>query len=115
MKIASLLKYSLYLFIFILTVFLLMTVYIYFIGGQSAEMVYSFIVPVCMFAASFLYAGSVKERGLIRGVEIWLVYFVIACVLKFALTESLDAGVCMHLIFLPVAILGGVLGVNLKK
>ncbi|MBP1925015.1 putative membrane protein (TIGR04086 family) [Sedimentibacter acidaminivorans] len=116
MKIGSLLKYSLYLIIMILVTFLMLTVYLYFFSNnQSIEMGYSILIPLCIFITSLLYARSTHERGLIRGVEIWVVYFAVVSLFRLLLNNSTDMSMLMHLIYLPISILGGVIGVNLKK
>nr|WP_312577870.1 TIGR04086 family membrane protein [Sedimentibacter sp.] len=116
MKIGALLKYSLYLFIMILITFLILTVYLYFFSNnQSVEMGYNILIPVCIFVTSLLYSRSTHERGLIRGIEIWVIYFAIVSLLRLLLKNSTDMNMLMNLIYLPISILGGVIGVNLKK
>ena len=116
MKIGALFKYSLYLFIMILVTFLILTIYLYyFSNNQVAEIGYNFLVPVCIFISSVLYSRSTHEKGLIRGIEIWIIYFAAVCLLKLVLKEATEINMLIHLIFLPISILGGVIGVNIKK
>lgn len=116
MKIGALLKYSLYLLIMIMVTVLILTIYLYYFSNtQVAEIGYSFLVPICMFLSSLLYSRSTHEKGLIRGIEIWIIYFAAVCLLKLALKSTTEINMLIHLVFLPVSILGGVIGVNLKK
>ena len=116
MKIGALLKYSLYLIIMILITFLILTIYIYFFSNsQALEMGYSFIVPICMFIASMLYSRSTREKGLIMGMEIWIVYSTLVCLMKLVLRTPAEISILKHLIFLPAAAAGGIIGVNIKK
>ena len=116
MKIGALLKYSLYLLIMILVTFLILTIYLYYFSNkQVVEIGYSFLVPACMFVASLLYSRDTHEKGLIRGIEIWIIYFAAVCLLKLFLKSTSEISMLMHLVFLPISILGGVIGVNLKK
>jgi putative membrane protein (TIGR04086 family) len=116
MKIGALLKYSLYLFVMILITFLILTIYLYvFSDNQAIEVGYNILIPVCIFITSLLYSRSVHERGLVRGIEIWVIYFAIVSLFKLISKGSMDMGTLMNLIYLPISILGGVIGVNLKK
>ena len=72
MKLGNLLKYTLYLFIFSLIIFFILTVYIYYFSkNPGLEIVYSFVVPISIFTASMMYSRSIHERGLVRGSELW--------------------------------------------
>lgn len=116
MKIGALIKYSLYLLIMILITFLILTIYLYYFSDkQVVEIGYSFLVPVCMFVTSLLYSRNIHEKGLIRGTEIWIMYFAAVCLLKLILNTPSEINMLMHLIYLPISILGGVIGVNAKK
>jgi len=116
MKFGALLKYSLYLLIMILVTFLILTIYIYYFSDkQVIEIGYSFVVPVCMFIAALLYSRSTHEKGLIMGMEVWIVYFAAICLIKLILKTPTEISMLKHLIFLPISILGGIIGVNLKK
>lgn len=116
MKIGALLKYSLYLLVMILVTFLILTIYLYyFSNNQVAEIGYNFLVPISIFISSLLYSRSTHEKGLIRGIEMWIIYFAAVCLFKLILNEATEINMLIHLIFLPVSILGGVVGVNLKK
>ncbi len=116
MKIAKLLKYSLYLFLVTLAVFFILTIYMYYFSKQpSLEIAYSFVVPICMFLTSLMYSKSVHERGLIRGIEIWAVYFAIVLLMKVLFRYPAEISIMRQLLYLPVSILGGIIGVNLKN
>ena len=116
MKFASLIKYSLYLLIMILLTFFILTVYIYFFSNNvKIEMIYGFLIPVSLFITSMLFGRSTKEKGLIVGLEMWIVYFALVCLLKLILKTSTEISIITHLIFLPISILGGITGVNKKK
>lgn len=116
MKIGALIKYSMYLLVIILIIFLIFTVYIYFFASnQSIEFGYNFIVPISIFVATLLYSRNIKQRGIIRGLEMWIIYFAVVCLFKLLLNQANEIDIVSHLIFLPIAILGGVIGVNFKK
>ena len=116
MKIGSLIKYSLYLLIMILLAFLILTMYIYFFSNSvKIEMAYDFVIPICLFISSLLYARSTREKGLIMGLEMWIVYFAIVCLLKLILKTPTEISMIKHLIYLPISIFGGIIGVNVKK
>jgi len=116
MKIGALLKYSLYLLVMILVTFLILTIYLYyFSNNQIAEIGYNFLVPIGIFISSLLYARSTHEKGLVRGIEIWIIYFAAVCVFNLILKQASEINMLIHLIFLPISIFGGVIGVNIKK
>ena len=116
MKFGALLKYSVYLFMMILITFLILTIYIYyFSSNQVIEMAYSFIVPVCIFTAALLYSRSTHEKGLIMGMEMWIVYFAVICLMKMIFKTPNEISLLKHMIFLPISVLGGIIGVNIKK
>ncbi len=115
MNIGKLFKYSLYLFIMILLVFFVITIYMYYFSKQpAAEISYTIAVPLCIFIVSLLYSKSVHEKGLIRGIEIWIVYFALVLLIKVLLSYGGEISIVRQLLYLPVAIIGGVLGVNTK-
>ncbi len=116
MNFGKLLKYSLFLFILSLIVFFILTVYIYYFSNNPGiEIIYSFIVPICIFAVSMLYSKSVNEKGLVRGIEIWIVYFVIVLLAKVLLRYPSEIRVLYNGIILLMSVLGGIIGVNLKS
>ncbi len=116
MKIAKLLKYSLYLLIMALGVFFILTIYMYYFSKQpSLEIAYSFVMPICMFIVSLMYSKNIHEKGLLRGIEIWIVYFAIVLLMKVLFKVTDEISILQHLLYLPVSILGGVIGVNLKQ
>lgn len=116
MKFGTLIRYSLYLFIMILITFLILTTYIYFFAKTSTiEIAFSFMIPICMFIVSLLYGRSVHERGLLRGIEIWLFYIAVVLILKVLLKSIGDFDIVQNLIYLPISIVGSIIGVNLKK
>jgi putative membrane protein (TIGR04086 family) len=116
MKLRSLAKYTLFMFILTLAIFLILTIYIYFFSKTSSlEVAYNFVAPASVFVTSLLYARSVHEKGLLRGIEMWIVYFVIALLLHYSFNSGSGLNIVQHLISLPVSIIGGILGVNVKK
>ena len=116
MKLLKLLRYSLYLLLITLGVFFILTLYMYYFSKQpSIEVAYRFVVPVCMFIVTLLYAKSVHEKGLFRGLEIWVVYFAFILLLKVLFKYPAEISILSNLLYLPVAILGGILGVNMKQ
>ncbi len=116
MNIVKLLKFSLYLLIMVLAVFFILTIYMYYFSRQpSLEMAYNFVVPICMFIISLLYSKSIHEKGLLRGIEIWIIYFAIVLLMKVLFRIPDEISILQHLLYLPVSILGGVIGVNLKQ
>lgn len=116
MKILKLLRYSLYLLLITLGVFLILTLYMYYFSKQpSIEIAYRFVVPLCMLIVSALYARSVHEKGLLRGLEIWIVYFAFILLLKVLLKYPAEISILGNLLYIPVAILGGIFGVNMKQ
>lgn len=116
MKISKLLKYSLYLLLMTLAVFLILTIYMYYFSKHpSLEIAYSFAVPLCIFTVSLLYSKSVHERGLIRGIEIWIVYFAVVLLMKVLLRYPAEISILRHLLYLLPSVLGGIIGVNLKQ
>lgn len=116
MKLLKLLRYSLYLLLITLGVFFILTLYMYYFSKQpSIEIAYRFVVPVCMFIVTLLYARSVHEKGLLRGLEIWVVYFAFILLLKVLFKYPAEISILSNLLYLPVTILGGILGVNMKQ
>jgi len=115
MKISYLLKYSVVLIALILILFLVMSLFTYFFSyNKILNYAYSFIAPISIFLVSILYARKTKEKGLLRGLEVWAVYFLIISILKYTMLQGTDINIIKHLIFIPVAIMGGILGVNIK-
>ena len=116
MNIIKLLKFSLSMILMTLAVFFILTVYMYYFSKQpSIEAAYKFVVPICMFIVSLLYSKNIHERGLLRGIEIWAVYFVIVLLAKVLFRYPAEISIIRNLMYLPVAILGGVIGVNLRQ
>jgi len=116
MNIIKLLKYSLFLLLMTLAVFFILTIYMYYFSRQpSLEIAYRFVVPICMFIVSLLYSKNIHERGLLRGIEIWIVYFAIVLLMKVLFRYPAEISILQNLLYLPVSILGGVIGVNLKQ
>ena len=115
MKLSYLLKYSVALIALMLIFFLILSIFTYFFSyNKILNYSYSFIAPICIFIISLLYARKTKEKGLLRGLEVWAMYFLVICVLKYTMLQGTDINIIKHLIFLPVAIMGGILGVNIK-
>lgn len=116
MRFGALLKYSFLLLVMILITFLILTIYIYYFSdSRIVEIAFNFIVPACIFAASLLYSRKTHEKGLIMGMEIWIIYFAAVCLTKIILKTPAEISLLKHLIFLPVSVFGGIIGVNLKK
>ncbi len=116
MNIIKLLKYSLGLLLMSMAVFFILTVYMYYFSKQpSLEAAYKFVVPICMFIITLLYSKNMHERGLLRGIEIWAVYFAVVLLMKVLLRYPAEISILQNLVYLPVSILGGVIGVNLKQ
>lgn len=116
MKIKYLLKYSVVMILMILILLLVLSIFTYFFSyNKIIKYIYNLIVPLCLFVISLMYAKKSGEKGLLRGLEIWGVYFVIICMLKFTLANNSDINIIKHLIYMPINILGGILGVNLHR
>jgi len=120
MKIGYLLKYSIILVVLILMLFLILSIFTYnFNYNKILAYSYKFVAPICIFVVSFLYAMKVKERGILRGLEIWAVYFLILCIIKYTVFQSLsntgEINILKHLIYIPIAMVAGILGVNAGK
>lgn len=120
MKIGYLLRYSVILIVLILVLFLILSIFSYnFSYNKILAYSFKFIAPICLFVVSFLYAMKTKERGILRGLEIWAVYFLILCIVKYTVFQSLVNGqeinILKQLIYIPIAIVAGVLGVNAGK
>lgn len=116
MKIGKLLRYSLYLFIMILTLYFILTIYLYFFSSKpSMEIIYSFLVPICIFVVSLFYSKKIHEKGLLRGIELWIVYFAFVLIMKVLFNLTQEINIVQNLIYLPISILGGILGVNMKQ
>ncbi|MGD9569290.1 MAG: TIGR04086 family membrane protein [Sedimentibacter sp.] len=115
MNFVRLLKYSLYLIVLTLVVFFILTIYMYYFSRQpSLEFAYNFVVPISMFIVALMYSKSVHEKGLLRGIEIWIVYFALVLLVKVLFQLTNEISIVKHLLYLPASILGGVIGVNLK-
>ncbi len=120
MKIGYLLRYSVILVVLILMLFLILSVFTYnFNYNKILAYSYKFIAPICIFVVSFLYAMKVKERGILRGLEMWAVYFLILCIIKYTVFQSSanaqEINILKHLIYIPVSMVAGILGVNAGK
>lgn len=116
MNLIKLFKFSLYMLIITLIMFFILTIYMYYFSKQpSMEIAYNFIVPITMFVVSLLYSRSVHERGLIRGIEIWIVYFAFVLLMKVLFRVPSEISILQNILYLPISILGGVIGVNSKQ
>ncbi|QSX06325.1 TIGR04086 family membrane protein [Sedimentibacter sp. zth1] len=116
MKITYLLKFSVLMMILILLMFLILSLITYFFeSSKIVGYIYNFVAPICIFVVAFSYAMKCGERGLLRGLEVWAVYFIIISFLKFTVLEGANINMLKHLIFIPVGIIGGILGVNFHK
>jgi len=116
MRIGKLFRYSLYLLVMTMVLFLFLTIYLYYFSNKpSLEIAYGFIVPVCMFVVSLFYSRKVHEKGLLRGIEIWVVYFALVLLMKVLFNYAEEINILQHVLYLPVSVLGGVLGVNMKQ
>ncbi|MFA9423104.1 MAG: TIGR04086 family membrane protein [Sedimentibacter sp.] len=115
MRLGKLLRYSIYLLVTTVVLFFIVTIYLYYFSNKSSfEIAYSFVVPICMFAVSFLYSRKVHEKGLLRGAEIWIIYLALVMIMKLLLNCFEQINMVQNLIYLPISILGGILGVNSK-
>lgn len=116
MKLGKLFKYSLVLSIFSLTSFFILTIYIYYFSNNPAvELAYSFVVPVCILIVSIMYSRNISERGLLRGIELWLIYFAIVLLLKVLVGYPSEIKIFYNSIILALSVLGGIIGVNMKN
>lgn len=116
MRLGKLLKYSVFLFIFSLVAFFLLTVYIYYFSTNPAgEIAYSFVVPISIFLTSILYSRSINEKGLLRGIELWIIYFAVILLMKVLFKYPAEIKVLYNSIVLISSILGGIIGVNIKS
>lgn len=116
MKFYKLLKYSLYLLIFSLLIFFILTVYIYFFSkNPAAETIYNFVTPFSIFIISMLYSRSIHEKGLLRGIEMWIIYFAFVLLIKVLFRYPAEIKIFYNLITLAFSLLGGIIGVNLKN
>lgn len=120
MKIAYLIKFSVVLLVLILMLFLILSIFTYnFSYNKILEYSYKLVVPICLFLVSFLYAIKTKERGILRGLELWAVYFLVLCIFKYtvfnALSDVQEINILKHLIYIPVSVFAGILGVNVAK
>jgi len=79
------------------------------------ETAYSFIVPICIFASSILYSRSVHEKGLLRGIEIWIVYFVMVLLIKVLSGYPGEIRILYNGAILFMSLMGGIIGVNMKN
>ncbi len=120
MKIGYLLRYSVILVVLILILFLIVSILTYTLSSNKIlSFSYKLIAPISLFVVSFLYAMKVKERGILRGLEIWAVYFLILCIIKYtafqALSNAQEINILKNLFYIPVSVVAGILGVNAGK
>ncbi len=116
MKLGKLLKYSLFLLIFSLIIFFILTVYIYYFSkNPNLEIIYNFVVPISIFIVSMMYSRSIHEKGLIRGIELWIIYFAFVLLIKVLFSYPAEIKILNNGIILIMSILGGIFGVNLRK
>jgi len=116
MRLGKLLKYSAFLFIFSLAAFFILTIYIYYFSNSPAgEIAYSFVVPISIFLSSLMYSRSIHEKGLLRGIEIWLVYFAVILLMKVLIKYPAEIKILYNSIVLASSIVGGIIGVNIKS
>lgn len=115
MKISILIKYMIVFCIIIILASMLISIYTYFeIGNKNINIIYKIIVPVAMLIISFLYSKKIKNNGWIRGAEIWIAYFIIINIMKYFMNIEFSADIYRTLLYLPVCLLGGIIGVNIK-
>lgn len=115
MKISILAKYTLFLFIIILLAAVALSIYTYFnLGDSNLNIIYQIIVPISLAIISFLYSRKIKKNGWLRGGEIWLAYFIIINIISL-LGKITGVNIIFQLVYIPVCLLGGILGVNAKN
>lgn len=116
MKIKYLFKFSILMVIIVLLLFLILSLISYFFNaGKVIGYIYNVIAPLCIFIAAFLYAMRCGERGLLRGLEIWAVYFLVIVLLKFIAFNGIEINLIKHILYIPVGIIAGIIGVNFHK
>jgi putative membrane protein (TIGR04086 family) len=86
----------------------------YFSNQPSFEIAYNFVVPICLFICTLMYSKNIHDKGLLRGIEIWIVYFAFVLLMKVLFSITTEISILQHLFYLPASILGGIIGVNLK-
>lgn len=115
MKISILLKYVVIFCLVVLITAFFISLYNYFeIGNANLDKIYKFFTPIILIIISFLYARKVESNGWIRGVEMWVAYFVILNLMKYIMGVELMDSIYKSFIYIPVCLLGGILGVNAK-
>lgn len=116
MNIGKLFKYILYFVILLVVLFFLVSLFIYYFSNSSSiELAYRFIVPVSIFIISILYSRSMNEKGLLRGIELWVAYIAFILITKLLTSSSQEINILQNALYLPLAIFGGILGVNMRK
>jgi putative membrane protein (TIGR04086 family) len=86
----------------------------YFSNQPSFEIAYNFVVPICLFICTLMYSKNIHDKGLLRGIEIWIMYFAFVLLMKVLFSITTEISILQHLFYLPASILGGIIGVNLK-
>ena len=110
-----LLKYVIILCIIVLVAAVLISLYTYFeLGNNNLDKMYKFIIPIILLIISFLYARKTSSNGWIRGGEIWLAYFIILNLMKYAMNVEVMSSIYKSFFYIPVCLLGGIIGVNTK-
>lgn len=115
MKISVLIRYMMVFCIILILASMLISIYTYFeIGNKNIDIVYKIIVPISLLIISFMYSRRIKNNGWIRGAEIWIAYFIIINIMKYFMHIEFTADIYRTLLYLPVCLLGGIIGVNIK-
>lgn len=108
-----------YAFISILVLILIVTVFNYFnLMCSGVTSAIKFIVPVgSLFVTSLLLGKKTKKRGILEGLKFGCIFIFIILVLNnLILMNSFEVKILIYYVILLVsAMLGSMIGINLKK
>lgn len=108
-----------YAFVSILVLILIVTVFNYFnLMGSGVTSAIKFIVPVgSLFVTSLLLGKKAKKRGILEGLKFGGIFIFIILVLNnLILMNSFEVKILIYYVILLVsAMLGSMIGINLKK
>lgn len=111
--------YLAYAFVSILLLVLMVTVFNYFnLMSSNIAMIIKFIIPVgSLFVTALLLGKKAKKRGILEGLKFGGIFiFVILILNNLILMNSFEVKILLYYVILLVsAMLGSMIGINLKK
>ena len=120
MNIKKILKALLLALILSIIVIGILSVAVYFlnISDRTISTLIMLLSALCIFFASFVLTKNIEKSGLLNGILLSALYFLVLILLSLLVNGSVDLGFSNFLrllVTIASGALGGILGINAKK